>query len=134
MSSEPSTAVLDRPRLNLKPESSAAGSVDGAWWPGSRDLPAELPAVMAELANRIGPVERVAYNLDAWAAVPRKISINGETVRMAGFHSLDRDTVHMIGARRRLVLTVVPPDADEQTAAAALTAAGQVPTTKGSRS
>jgi hypothetical protein len=115
-------SVLDRPRLDLTPEASA----DGTWRPGSRDLAAELPAVLAELSERIGPVERVAYNLDAWDAVPRKIAIDGAMVRMAGFHSLAADTVHMIGAQHRLVLTVVPPDTDDH--------ADTLPTSNGTRS
>ena len=114
MSSEAHTSVLDGPRLDL--QAKATDSVDGVWRPASRDLAAELPTVVAELAERIGPVERVAYNLDAWDPVPRKIVVDGATVRMAGFHSLAADTVHMIGARHRLVLTVEPPEAASPTA------------------
>jgi Family of unknown function (DUF5994) len=126
--SEPTTSVLDEPRLNLQTE--ATDSVDGVWRPASRDLAAELPPVLAELSERIGPVERVAYNLDAWDAVPRKIVIDGATVRMAGFHSLAADTVHMIGARRRLVLTVVPADAGDHAASTA----DSLPTSNGTPS
>ncbi|HEY0811734.1 MAG TPA: DUF5994 family protein [Pseudonocardia sp.] len=118
------TAVLEGQRLSLKPDAEATGFVDGAWWPRSRDLAAELPAVTAEVAKRLGPVERVAYNISAWADSPRKIRIGDATVRMAGFHSLDFDTVQLIGARRRLVLLVVPPDTDEQTALSVLATAG----------
>jgi hypothetical protein len=126
VSSETSTATTDRQRLNLKPDDAATGSVDGAWWPGSRDLTAELPAVTAEASARIGPVERVVYNIDAWEPVPRKIRIADATVRMAGFHSLDFDTVQLIGARRRLILLVVPPETDEATALSVLAAAADV--------
>lgn len=131
MSSEPSpsstgTSVAESARLSLKPDGSPTGSVDGAWWPGSRDLAAELPAVTAEVSTRLGPVERVVFNVDAWDAAPRKIRIEGGTVRMASFHSLDFDTVQLIGARRRLILLVVPPDTDETTARSVLAAAGEV--------
>jgi Family of unknown function (DUF5994) len=129
VSSEPSTSSTDKPRLALKPDDSATGAVDGAWWPGSRDLAAELPAVTAEAATRLGPVERVVYNIDAWPGVPRKIRMADTTVRMAGFHSLDVDTVQLIGARRRLILLVVPPETDEQTALSVLAAAGHVDNT-----
>jgi Family of unknown function (DUF5994) len=126
VSSEPSTTLTDRPRLNLKADDSASGSVDGAWWPDSRDLAVELPAVTAEASARLGPVERVAYNIDAWEPVPRKIRIADATVRMAGFHSLDFDTVQLIGARRRLILLIVPPETDEKTARSVLAAAARV--------
>lgn len=128
MPSEPSTSATatDGQRLNLKPDASGSSFVDGAWWPESRDLAAELPSIVDELAGRVGPVERVAYNLDAWKATPRKIRISGSMVRMGGFHSQDFDTVDMIGARRRLTLLVVPPETDERTAHDVLTAAGEV--------
>jgi hypothetical protein len=129
VSSEPSTSLVDGQRLTLKPDDAATGAVDGAWWPGSRDLVAELPAVTAEASTRLGPVERVAYNIDAWDAAPRKIRIGDATVRMAGFHSLDFDTVQLIGARRRLILLVVPPDTEEETALSVLATAARVENT-----
>ena len=128
VSSEPSTSrtSTDPPRLNVQPDASATGFVDGAWWPRSRDFAAELPSVVAELSTLLGPVERVAYNLDAWPTTPYKIRIGGAVVRMGGFHSLDADIVEMIGAHRRLVLLVVPPETEQQAALAALDAAAQV--------
>jgi len=131
MSSEPTTSVTpaEPRRLCLKADGPPTGFVDGAWWPGSRDLAAELPAVMAELSTRVGRVERVAYSLDAWPITPRKIRIEGAVVRMAGFHTLDADIVQMIGAQRTLTLLVVPPDTDQQTARDALTAASRADNT-----
>ena len=131
MSSEPSTSTTsttspDSPRLSLQPDASSTGFVDGAWWPRSRDFAAELPTVVAELSTRLGPVERVAYNLDAWPTTPRKIRVGGALVRMGGFHSLDADTVQMIGAHRRLVLLVIPPDTEQQQALDVLAAAARV--------
>src|SRR5690349_21650645 len=40
-------------RLSLKPESATAGFVDGAWWPASRDLAAEVSRLIAALADRV---------------------------------------------------------------------------------
>ena len=34
-------------RLRLKPRGPVTGFVDGGWWPRSRDLAAELPALLA---------------------------------------------------------------------------------------
>lgn len=36
-------------RLQLKPEGPTTGFVDGAWWPRSRDLAAELPSLATAL-------------------------------------------------------------------------------------
>src|SRR5439155_16889727 len=46
-------------RFQLRPEAPTTGHVDGAWWPRSRDLAAELPALLAALAARLGRVHRV---------------------------------------------------------------------------
>lgn len=56
-------------RLRLKPSAPATGYVDGAWWPRSRDLTAELAALGEVLAIRL---ERVAYGLSAWDRAPRR--------------------------------------------------------------
>jgi hypothetical protein len=64
----PASPTTDR--LSLKPESATTGFVDGAWWPASRDLAAEVSSLIAALADRAGAVERISYNLDAWDAVP----------------------------------------------------------------
>ena len=37
------TPPENTPRLRLKPKAPQSGYVDGAWWPRSDDLPAELP-------------------------------------------------------------------------------------------
>ncbi len=38
------------PRLRLKPKAPQSGYVDGAWWPYSDDLTAELPDLLAVLS------------------------------------------------------------------------------------
>jgi uncharacterized protein DUF5994 len=112
----PVLSAADQPttglRLRLKPKAAPTGSVDGAWWPRSRDLSAELPALVHVLGVRLGRVTRVAFPLDAWATTPRRITVAGGTVRLDGFHSQDKDVVHVSGSdHQRLSLLVVPPDA-----------------------
>jgi hypothetical protein len=112
-------------RLRLKPRGAVTGYVDGAWWPRSRDLPAELPALVAVLAIRMGPVESVSYNLDAWGTTPRKIRLDGRFVRLAGYASQHPATIDVISAGHRITLLVVPPDATPQAAHGTLMAAGR---------
>jgi len=57
MATEPPRLTL---RLKLKPKAPTAGYVDRAWWPRSRDLSTELPALLAVLAIRLGGVARVS--------------------------------------------------------------------------
>ena len=125
------TTTADHQRLRLKPDAPTTGVVDGAWWPESRDLAAELPAMAAGLTTQLGLVEAVSYNLDAWDATPRKVRVGRGVVRMSGFHSQAYATVDVVGARRRLTLLIVPPETDPRTAAAALAAAGRAGNTDG---
>lgn len=103
------TAAL---RLRLKPKGSLAGYVDGGWWPRSRDLAVELPALARVLAVRLGAVSRVAFAMAAWNPAPRQITVDGRTVRMEGFRTQDDDIVHVSGPdRQRITLLVIPQDA-----------------------
>ncbi|MFS8096942.1 DUF5994 family protein [Lentzea alba] len=104
-------------RLRLRPKALTAGYVDGAWWPRSRDLAAELPALLAVLAVRLGEIPRVSYNLTEWESAPRQIAAEGVRVRLSGFWSRPAHTVDVVaGDRRRLTLLVVPPDTEPSAA------------------
>ena len=118
-------------RLRLKPKAPATGAVDGGWWPRSRDLAVEVPALLAVLAVRLGSVEGVAYNLGDWAPTPRKITIGGARVRLAGYRSQHPDTIDVLGSRQRVTLLVVPPETPAPVAHAALMAAGHRANTDG---
>ena len=104
-------------RLRLRPKAPTTGYVDGAWWPRSRDLAAELPALLAVLAVRLGEIPRVSYNLTEWDTAPGQISADGVRVRLSGFWSRPEHTLDVIaGNRQRLSLLVVPPDTDPSAA------------------
>ncbi|WP_406601738.1 DUF5994 family protein [Lentzea sokolovensis] len=100
-------------RLRLRPKAPTTGHVDGAWWPRTRDLAAELPALLAVLAVRLGDIPRVSYNLTEWDSAPRQIAVGGVRVRLSGFWSRPEHTVDVVAAdRSRTTLLLVPPDAD----------------------
>ncbi|MDT5348868.1 MAG: hypothetical protein QOH91_2155 [Mycobacterium sp.] len=101
------------PRLRLKPKAPTSGYVDGAWWPHTDGLPAELPDLLAVLTVRLGPVDRVIYNLTEWAHVPAKLPIGGRVVRLCGYYRQPINTVEVHGLNRnKIVLLVVPADTD----------------------
>jgi hypothetical protein len=104
-------------RLRLDPGLSRAGIVDGGWWPHSWDPDTELPELIAGLESSLGPITRVALNLDAWDRAPRRVAIDGRRVRVGWFRTMD---AHMVGVTRafqdRLALLVVPPEAAGQAA------------------
>jgi Family of unknown function (DUF5994) len=97
------------PRLRLKPKGSAAGSVDGAWWPHSDDLPSELPDLLAVLSIRLGPIDRVTYNFVDWATAPAEFPTGDDMVRLSGYYQQPGNTIQVVGIdRTKLVLLVVP--------------------------
>jgi Family of unknown function (DUF5994) len=112
------------PRLRLKPKAPHSGYVDGAWWPRSDDLAAELPDLLAVLSVRLGRIDRVMYNLNEWAKAPRKLATGGRRVRLDGYLRQPTNTVEVLGLdRNRIALLVVPPNADPDQAHATLMAA-----------
>lgn len=101
-------------RLRLKPAGSTSGYVDGAWWPRSRDLAAELPALAQVLAVRLGSVWRVVFALTSWDPAPRRVRFDGHPVRLEGFHSQDENVISVVSLdRQRIRLLVIPPNVSE---------------------
>ena len=84
------------PRLRLKPKAPQSGYVDGAWWPRSVDLAAELPDLLSVLSVRLGPIDRVIYNVNEWAKPQAKIVAGGRTVRLDGYRRQPVSTVEVI--------------------------------------
>jgi hypothetical protein len=113
-------------RLRLKPKAPATGYVDGAWWPRSRHLTTELPALAEVLAVRLGRIERVAYALSAWNPTPRRVEVDGYRVHMEGFTYQDQNIIHLTGSNRgRISLLVIPPEMTDTTGHDALMTAGR---------
>ena len=105
------------PRLRLKPKAPTTGHVDGAWWPHSDELPDELPDLLAVLSVRLGPIERVLYNLTQWATAPRRLSVAGQTVRLDGYRLQPANTLQVKGVGGRMILLlVIPPDTPPEAA------------------
>jgi hypothetical protein len=115
----------DDVRLALKPVTAAPGPLDGAWWPRSRDLAAELSALTAAPDAPWGRIARVAVNPHFWPVVPRRTAVAGHVVPVDWFTAgqdphklllLSRDT-------GRWDLLVIPPETDSGAAARLLSAA-----------
>lgn len=118
------TPPKNTPRLRLKPKAPVTGYVDGAWWPHGGDLPTELSDLLAVLSVRLGPIDRVIYNLNEWSKAPEKLPINGRVVRLAGYYRQPINTIEVLGVNRtKIVLLVVPaytdPDLAHETMMAA---------------
>jgi hypothetical protein len=139
--STPGTAASTRPsgppglRLQLDPTMAGTGAVDGGWWPRSRDPDAELPGLIAGLDCSVGPITRVALNLDAWDTAPRRVAVDGRRVRVGWFHHMDAMDAHTIVVTRasqdRVALLVVPPQATTGAAQIAMAMAADAATSAG---
>ena len=118
------TSPAHTPRLRLKPKAPESGYVDGAWWPHSEDLTAELPDLLAVLSVRLGAIERVIYKVNEWAKAPAKFATAGRTVRLDGYRLQPVNTVEVLGLnRKKIVLLVVSPHADPDQAHAVMMSA-----------
>jgi hypothetical protein len=116
-------------RLTLKPGMPRTGAVDGAWWPGSRDLVAEVPALVAAFPTTAGRVQRVGFGRSLWDAVPHRTRgwADGRRIGLDGFAAFAADVVWVatsITGSAPLFLLVVPPDTAPDVAAGILRRAG----------
>ncbi|MET8247370.1 DUF5994 family protein [Streptomyces sp. NPDC005202] len=115
-------------RLSLTPTGSAPGLLDGAWWPRSRDLLREIPALTDVLDARWGRITRVTVNPAHWPVIPRKVPVTGHTVHVGWFaDEQDPNKLLLLSYTvGRWDLLVIPPET-EPAAAARLMAAAAVP-------
>ncbi|SDN32493.1 DUF5994 family protein [Streptomyces wuyuanensis] len=112
-------------RLSVTPEGSAPGLLDGAWWPRSRDLLHELPALIDVLDTRWGRITRVTVNPTYWPVIPRKVPVAGHTVHV-GWFAGEQDPHKLLllsYTAGRWDLLVIPPETDAATAARLMAAA-----------
>ncbi|MEU0189422.1 DUF5994 family protein [Streptomyces afghaniensis] len=129
--SRPLTAEADdrfsssAPRLSLAPVGPAPALLDGAWWPRSRDLGAELPSLAAVLDPLWGRITRVTVNPTHWPTVPRKAPVAGHVVKVGWFlPEQDPHELLLLSYRvGRWNLLVVPPQTPPDSAARLMAAA-----------
>ncbi|MFH0177335.1 DUF5994 family protein [Streptomyces cacaoi] len=112
-------------RLSLAPAGPAPALLDGAWWPRSRDLVAELPALTAAVEPLWGRITRVTVNPTHWPVVPRRVPVAGHVVKV-GWFLAEQDPHELLLLSYRMGrwnLLVVPPGTDPVSAAWLMAAA-----------
>ena len=108
-------------RLQLAPNEP---DLDGAFWPQSRELSTELPALLAAMSVDLGPITLIGYHRDAWNPSPDRIMLADRDVHLVGFVSDSPPTMVVIAdSGRSVTLRVLPPDTDAGTAAAVMSVA-----------
>ncbi|WP_405363750.1 DUF5994 family protein [Kitasatospora sp. NBC_00085] len=111
------------PRLVLEPTMSRAGVFDGAWWPRSNDIRAELPDLITALGVHLGRIVRVGLDSAAWTDIPRSVLVDGLVVRIGWFAGSDETISLTRGFQDHFLLLVVPPGTDPGIAAFAMAGA-----------
>lgn len=106
--------------LRLRTTHDRTGILDGAWWPRSRDIGAELPGLIAVLAEHIGPVTRVGLDSGAWEELPTRLIIDDQVVHIDSDPVGDDTVLITRGERDLFSLLVVPPHATPEAARAAM--------------
>ncbi|MFG2641155.1 DUF5994 family protein [Streptomyces sp. NPDC048370] len=101
---KPGTAVL-----RLRTTHSREGVLDGAWWPRSRDVATELPALIQALTAHLGPITRVGLDTAAWDEVPTRVVVDGRLVHLDSFPVGDDTVLITRGDNDHFALLVVPP-------------------------
>ncbi|MCX4977824.1 DUF5994 family protein [Streptomyces sp. NBC_00620] len=118
----PSSSPL---RLMLAPAGTTPALIDGAWWPRTRDLAAELPALTAVLDPLWGRITHVTVNPTFWPVVPRRVPVHGHVVRV-GWFKAEQDPHKLLllsYTAGRWDLLVIPPETSPATAARLMTTA-----------
>ncbi|MDQ0992104.1 DUF5994 family protein [Streptomyces sp. V3I7] len=106
--------------LRLETTESREGVLDGAWWPRSRDIGAELPALLSALTEHLGPVTRVGLDTAAWEGLPTRIVVDDRVVHIDSFPVGDDTILITRGDRDLFSLLVIPPQATPEVACAAM--------------
>ncbi|PBC78843.1 hypothetical protein BX265_3631 [Streptomyces sp. TLI_235] len=119
--------------LRLETTQSRAGALDGAWWPRSRNIGAELPGLVSALTEHLGPVVSVGLDTDAWDDVPPRVVVDGRPVRIDRYPVGDDTVIITRGDRDHFSLLVVPPLAARDAALAAMARAVQAGGTDSAR-
>ncbi|RPF34633.1 DUF5994 family protein [Streptomyces sp. TLI_185] len=105
-------------RLRLAPRGDLQRTIDGAWWPHSYDLLAELPRLLAGLPRAWGHITSVTVNGATWSAGPGRMLVANQVVRLRRnlTASAPQTIVLLTPGQGRWDLVVLPPDTTEEAA------------------
>lgn len=96
--------------LRLETTRSREGLLDGAWWPCTRDIETELPALIRVLTGHLGPITRVGVDASAWNSLPTRLVIDDRVVHLDSDPVGDDTVLITRGDNDHFALLVIPPD------------------------
>ncbi|MET9885240.1 DUF5994 family protein [Streptomyces sp. NPDC006430] len=112
---KPGTALL-----RLETTRSRQGVLDGAWWPRTRNIESELPALISVLTEHLGPITRVGVDASAWDRLPTRLVIDDRVVHLDSDPVGDDTVLITRGDNDHFALLVVPPDTSADSAREAM--------------
>ncbi|OEU87424.1 hypothetical protein DB35_22395 [Streptomyces abyssalis] len=116
--------------LRLKSEPSGDGLFDGAWWPHSRDIHAELPGLVTVLSEHLGPIDRIGLDADAWDGLGEPLFVDGRLIQIDWFPVGDDTVIITRGGLDNFSLLAISPEAGVDEAHAAMTMATHIGNTE----
>ncbi|MEU0678083.1 DUF5994 family protein [Streptomyces sp. NPDC006172] len=121
----PEPVATPAARLALKTDGASRGLLDGAWWPRSRDLLSELPALTGVLDPLWGRITRIAVNPEHWPVIPRTVPVDGHIVKVGWFTpEIDPHKLLLLSyGTGRWDLLIIPPETRAESAARLMAAA-----------
>ncbi|WTW95893.1 DUF5994 family protein [Streptomycetaceae bacterium NBC_01309] len=107
------TVPLAPARFALAPAGRSRSRIDGAWWPRSRDLAAELPSLSVAMGD-VGVITRATVNPTHWQGIPRQVRVSGRALKVGWFaDEQDEHEIMLLSYHAaRWELLVVPPETD----------------------
>ncbi|MFE0359746.1 DUF5994 family protein [Streptomyces griseoaurantiacus] len=121
----PEPVATPAARLTLKTGGASRGLLDGAWWPRSRHLLSELPALTDVLDPEWGRITRIAVNPKYWPVIPHQVPVDGHIVKVGWFTpEIDPHTLLLLSyGTGRWDLLIIPPETGAESAARLMAAA-----------
>lgn len=113
--STPSTAVQPatprrRPLRLRMADRPGTSTLDGGWWPQSRDLAVELADLVAHFPAEQGRIVRAVVSPPDWDPAPRRIPLARGYMKVGSFPRDDTHLIHLNTADRTVLhVLVVPP-------------------------
>ena len=107
------TSNIPLPRSPLRLRMSAhpgRGTLDGGWWPQSRDLTTELTDLATHFPPASGRIVRALFSPPDWDSAPRRLHVGQGQVKVGSFPH-DDTHIMVLTTSDRIVLRVlvVPP-------------------------
>ncbi|MGW1888705.1 DUF5994 family protein [Streptomyces sp. NPDC002004] len=112
-------------RLRLAPPSTVSRRIDGAWWPRTYGLTAELPQLLSGLPRTWGQIVSVMVNGTTWSVAPGRMLVCNQVVRLSRTTAVraPNTIVLLAPSRGRWDLLVVPPETTGEAAESLMAAA-----------